>query len=388
MPRSLPPLLVALLVIYSLHQMLISVIAPLSVELGLTPAQLGLVFTVASVTIALSSPLWGLLLDATGPRPVLFAGLGLCVAGPAGFAVAVAFGIDETLTPDLAFVMVLLFRSFLFSLGLAALSVAALAVAGTSTHHERTTAIGLVGAMQGLASAIGPMAGGALALASLQVPLYLSPVIAVALALGVLIFFKPAEGPRDVVPSRPWELVPAFVAGFLMYLSFVLVQTVAVFLTADGERVEAGALDATLMASAIGLAVAQGMIVPLQKWPAVRLMRIGAPMALAGYAVIAVAPSQINSVFAVVAAGVGFAVTGFAARASLGVGTARQGLIAGLVTATGGMTFVVGPMLSALLYDMAPIAPVIAAGAAAAVATGVSLLPTISRGSMTVSGAN
>ncbi|WP_439659697.1 MFS transporter [Lentzea sp. HUAS TT2] len=385
MPRSLTPLLVALLVMYSLHQMLTTVIAPLSVEFGLTPTQLGLVFTVASVAIALSSPLWGLLLDAAGPRPVLFAGMGLCVAGPAGFAAAVAFGLDETLTSELAFVLVLLFRSLLFSLGLAALAVTALAVAGTSTERERTTTVGLVGAMQVLAAALGPMAGGALALASLQVPLYLAPVIAAGLALGVLATFKPAEVARDVVPSRPWELVPAFAAGFLMYLSFVLVQTVALFLSADGERVESGTLDATLLASAIGLVLAQGLIVPLQKWPAVRLLRIGAPIALAGYAVIAVVPSMISPVFVVVAVGVGFAVTGFAARASLGVGPARQGVIAGLVTATSGVTFVVGPVLSSLLYAVTPIAPVVAAAVAAAIAAGLAFVPS---GSPARSGTN
>ncbi|MDX3661157.1 MFS transporter [Streptomyces sp. ID05-26A] len=371
MPRSLTPLLVALLVIYSVHQMLSGVIAPVAGSLGLTTFQIGLVFTVASVTITVTSLVWGVLVDAAGPRPVLVAGLGLCVAGPAGFAAAVVFSSDETLTPGLAFAMVLVFRSFLFGAGLAALIVVALAVAGSSTQAGRTTAIGLVGATQGLAAGLGSVAGGAIAIASLQMPLYLAPVIAAVLAFGVLVAFKPVPaGPPEVVPFPPSQVVPAFGVGFLMHLSFGLVQVVALYLVADS-----GSLETALIASAIGFVLAQGVLVPVLKWPADRLMKVGAPVALAGYAVIAVAPALMSPVFFVVSAGVGLAVTGFAATASLGAGSARQGLVAGLVTATSGLTFIAAPMLSGLLYEVEPIAPVVAAGVAALLASALAFVP-------------
>ncbi|GGN09772.1 MFS transporter [Lentzea pudingi] len=374
MPRSLTPLLVALLVVYSLHEILTSAVAPVAGTLGLTTFQFGLVFTVASVTTTVSSLVWGVLVDAAGPRPVLVAGLGLCVAGPAGFAAAVAFGADETLTPGLAFAMVLVFRSFLFGAGLAALLVVALAVAGFSARGHRTTAVGLVGATQGLAAVLGSVVGGALAVASLHLPLYAAPVIAVVLAVAVLLTYKPsaAAEPPEVVPFEPSRLVPAFGIGFLLYLSFGLVQVVAVYLVADQE---AGSLGKTLFASGLGFFLAQGVLVPLLKWPADRLMRVGAPVALAGYAVIAAVPSLMSPAFFVVSAGVGLAVTGFAATASLGVGPARQGLVAGLVTATGGLTFFAGPMVSGLLYEVEPVAPVIAAGVAALVASALAFVP-------------
>lgn len=374
MPRSLTPLLVALLVVYSLHEVLTSAVGPVAGTLGLTTFQFGLVFTVASVTITVTSLVWGVLADAAGPRPVLLAGLGLCVAGPAGFAAAVAFGADETLTPALAFAMVLVFRSFLFGAGLAALLVVALAVAGLSARGHRTTAFGLVGATQGLAAVLGPVTGGALAVASLQLPLYLAPVVALVLAVGVLLTFKPsaAAEPPEVVPFQPARLVPAFGIGLLMHLSFGLVQVVAVYLVTDRE---ADSLGTTMFASGLGLVLAQGVLVPLLKWPADRLMRVGAPVALAGYAVIAGVPSLMSPAFFVVSAGVGLAVTGFAATASLGVGPARQGLVAGLVSATAGLAFIAGPMVGGLLHGVEPIAPVIAAGVAALVASAVAFIP-------------
>jgi DHA1 family tetracycline resistance protein-like MFS transporter len=380
-PRSLTPLLAALLVIYSLHQLLTSVAAPLAHELSLTVTQLGLVFTVASVATTLASPLWGLLLDAAGVRPVVVAGLALCVAGPAGFAAAVAFGLNETLTPDLAFAMVLVFRGLLFGAGLASVLVAALAVAGLSTHGvaDRTRAIGFVGAAQGLGVVLGPVVVGVLALASLWLPLYVAPVIALLVAVLVLVTVKPVERSQEPVQVRPLELVPAFGAGFLLYLSLAILQTVVVYLAAD--RGTSGALQGLLLASGIGLLLAQGLLVPLLRWSPARLLRIGSPVAVAGCALLAVAPSSglMSLAFLVVSLGIGLAITGFGATASLGAGSGRQGLMAGLVTATSGLTFIIGPMLSALLYDVEPIAPVIAAGLAAVLAAGLSLVPATQR---------
>ncbi|WP_434445751.1 MFS transporter [Lentzea sp. E54] len=377
MPRSLTPLLVALLVMYSVQQMLTPVIAPLSHDLALTTTQLGLVFTVAAVALTLASPLWGLLLDAAGPRPVLITGLGLSVLSLTGFAAAVTFGTDETLMPDVAFVVVLVFRSLLFGAGLAALPVAALAVAGTAAHTEtgRTTAVGLIGAAQGLATVIGPVVGGTLAVVSLSLPLHLAPAIAVLLTVVVLLVFKPAARSQEPVRSRTWELLPAFGVGLLTHLALGLVQVVAVFFAADRLDAAPGSVDGVLFAAGLGLVLAQGVLVPLLKWSPARLMRIGTPIALAGYALIAAVPALMTLAFLVVAVGAGFAITGFAAAASLGVGPRHQGLIAGLVTATSGVTFIVGPGLSTVLYDVDPLAPVIAAGVAAALAVVLSLLP-------------
>jgi MFS family permease len=375
----LTPLLAAVLVIYSLHDVLTSVVGPLAAELQLTATQLGLVFTVASAAVALASPLWGLLLDAAGVRPVLVAGLALCVAGPAGFAAVVAFGLDETLTPDLAFALVLVFRSVLFAVGLASVLVAALAVAGLSTHGvtDRTRAISFVGAAQGLGVVLGTVAAGVLSVASLWLPLYVAPVVALLGAVLVLVTFQPVERSPEPVQVRPLELLPAFGAGFLLYLSLSVLETVVLHLAADEVRDTSSSVPGLLFASGLGLLLAQAVFVPLLRWSPARLMRIGSPVALAGCVVLVVAPSSALMLlaFLVLSVGIGLAITGFGATASLGVGAGRQGLVAGLVTATGGLAFIIGPVLGALLYEVEPLAPVLAAGLAAVLAAGLSLLP-------------
>ncbi|GGU22898.1 MFS transporter [Lentzea flava] len=383
MRKSLAPLLITVLVMYSAQQLLTPILAPLSRELALTETQLGLVITIAAAALTVSSPLWGRALDTIGLRRVLLAGLALCTTGLAGFAVVSSLGLDETLTPGPTFTLMLVFRSLIFGAGLAALPVAALAVAGTATtdEAERTRAVGLVGAAQGLSIVIGPAAGGVLAVFSLLLPLYLAPAIAAVLALWVGIGVKPAavERPQQTVRSRPWELWPVFGVGFLMYLSLGLVQVIVGFLVADrlhlDSRATAGTVGVVLFVAGIGLVATQGALVPKLKWPAARLMRVGAPIALAGYGILTFASTTwlMAAAFLVTSVGLGLAVAGFAAAASLGVGREHQGSIAGLVNATTGLTFILGPLLSTALYEVEPVVPVIAAAVAAALAFVLSL---------------
>ncbi len=371
------PVLIALLAMSTAQQLLVPTLAPLVGELGLNVSQLGLMLTISSVAVVLTSPFWGWLLDVIGLRSVLLAGAGLCVLGLAGFAAAVTFGQDETLTSDQAFTFVLAFRSVLLGAGLAVLPIAALAVAGVVREEERTKAFGLVGAAQGLAALVGPPVGGVLTAVSLMLPLYLAPALALLVLVFVIVAVKPVERPQENMPPQPLELLRAFAFGLLMWLSFGLSQVIITLLAKDQLEVSTSSLAASGMTAvaALGLVVTQGAVVPLLKWPAARLMRTGAPIALAGYAVLAVAPSfwLMATAYLVVAFGLGLAVTGFAAAASLGVGPRHQGLVAGLVHATYGLTFLAGPMLSSLLYDVEPVAPVIAAGVAAALACVLSL---------------
>ncbi|WP_394617944.1 MFS transporter [Lentzea sp. JNUCC 0626] len=380
MPRTLTPVLIAVLLMYLVQQQLASVVGPLAVSFGLPTGQIGLLFSVASVATAVASPLWGLLVDAAGARVVLIAGLALCVAGPAGFAAVVSLGLTESLSTDFAFLLVLFFRGVVFGIGIAAVLVAALAVAGLTTAGvgDRTRAIGFVGAAQGLGVLVGPIIAGALAAGSMTWPVYLAPVLALVAAAVVLVMVKPpVPVVHEPVRVQPVELLPAFGAGLFLYLSFAIAEVVVVFLAADRERIESGAIGGVMLAAGLGLVLAQGVLVPLLKWTPDRLLKIGAPVAVAGYALLATAPSAgvLTLALLVVSLGVGLGVTGFTATASLGVGPQRQGLVAGLVTLASGLTFVVGPMLTGVLYEVEPNAPALVAGAAALIATGLAFVP-------------
>lgn len=61
-------------------------------------------------------------------------------------------------------------------------------------------------------------------------------------------------------------------------------------------------------------------------------------------------------------------------RPTLLVGPEQQGAVAGMITATTGATFIVGPVLGAALYQLAPVAPVIAGAVACTAATALAYL--------------
>jgi len=61
--------------------------------------------------------------------------------------------------------------------------------------------------------------------------------------------------------------------------------------------------------------------------------------------------------FAVASLGFGFLRPGFTAGASLAVGAAEQGVVAGRVAAVNGYTFVLGPSIGIFLYDQSHALP-------------------------------
>lgn len=385
MRRTMTPLLVAVLVVFSAQQLLTPILAPLSRELRLTETQLGLVITVAAVALTVASPLWGRALDRLGLRTVLLTGLGLSTVGLAGFAAVSLAGLGslgDGTTPTVTFLLMLLTRSVLFGAGIAAVPVAALAAAGTTTttEAERTRAVGLVGAAQGVSLVLGPAAGGGLAAVSLLLPLYVAPVITAALLVWVFVTVSrvpaaTAAGPRTR-GVRFWDsrILPLLGIGFLLYLSLGLVQVIIGFLVADRFELDAqataGAVSISLVAAGVVLVLAQGVLVPRLGWNPRRLLRTGTPITVVAFALLAVAPQLWVVVvsFAVLALGLGLALPGYTAAPTLVVGSEQQGSVAGLINATTGVTFVVGPTLGGALYQLDPVAPVIAAAVAAVLA--------------------
>ncbi|MGP4102369.1 MFS transporter [Nonomuraea sp. KM90] len=382
MRKALIPLLIAVLVVYSAQQLLTPVLAPLSRELTLTETQLGLVITVAATALTIASPLWGHALQKLGLRLVLLLGLGLTTAGLTGFAIVAAVGLDGTMPTPMVFALMLATRSIVFGAGVAALPVAALAVAGTATttEAERTRATGLVGAAQGVSMVLGPAGGGALAVVSLTLPLYLAPVLCLLLSLWVLAAVRPPAAKAPSGPGgprlRPWDarLWPLLAIGFFLYLSLGLVQVIIGFLVADrlhlGPQETAGAVGIALFTAGLILVAVQGGAVPALGWPVLRLLRAGIPIAVAAFALLAVADSLwlISVSFGLLALGLGLASPGFTAAPTLVAEPAQQGSISGLVNATIGATFIVGPLLGTALYEISPAIPILTALGAVATA--------------------
>ncbi|GAB2955147.1 MFS transporter [Nonomuraea fastidiosa] len=390
MRKALIPLLLTVLVVFSAQQLLTPVLAPLSRELHLTETQLGLVVTAAATALTVASPLWGLALRRLGLRLVLLCGLGLATAGMTGFGVVAALGLDGRLSSPLLFGLLLVTRSLVFGAGLAALPVATLAVAAasTSTQDERTRATGLIGAAQGLSLVLGPAGGGALAVVSLMLPVYLAPVVCLLLTVWVLATVRPPAAAQDPPPERPpaklrpWNarMWPLLAIGFCLYLSLGLVQVIVGFLVSDrlhlGPQETAGAVGVTLVAAGLILVAVQGALIPVLRWPVLRLMRVGAPITAVAFALLAAANTLwlIVASFVVLGLGLGLAAPGFTAAPTLVAEPGQHASVAGLINATIGATFIVGPLLGTALYEVASVLPILTAFAAALTALALSWL--------------
>lgn len=381
----LPVLVTAVLVVATAQQLLIPVIAPLARQVGLAEVSVGFVMTCAALVYAVTSPLWGRAVDRVGHRRVLVGGLVLALAGLAGFAVVSDLALGRQLRGDPAIVsLMVLTRSVLFGAGMGAVPVAAMSwvAANTATTSERVAGLSRIGAVQGLAMALGPAIGGLLAVLGLLAPVWLAPALVVLVLLGVLVALprRPraapavdgtgaAVTPLPRVALRPWDarLWPVMVVGFGIFLSLGLTVVPLGFLVQDRlgvtgtEAVRAAAVVSSC--AGIAMVVVQGLVVPRLGWAPWRLLRTGVPVAGLAVLGLVVADTQVTmcAAMAGVAAGVGLAAPGYTSSPTLLVGPDEQGSVAGLVQMVTGATFVLGPLSGSALYAVAPELPFVAA---------------------------
>lgn len=383
--RGLGFALAAVLVTFSAQQLLTPLLAPLARELGLSEFQLGLVVTIAAAALTVMSPVWGRAVDTIGPRAVLLSGVGLAALGLAGFAAAVEWGLGGENRAGWTFAGLLLTRSLLFGAGIAAAPVVGVALAASSTTDEasRTKSVSMVGAAQGLSFVLGPAAGGALATVSVLLPLWTSPSVLAILFVVLLVAWKPAplaalvapvaKVPRAKLSPFDRRLLPILAVGFVVYLGLSMMIVIG-FLIADrlgldSERT-AGAVGVAFFATGVVLVLTQGVVVPRLGWHVLRLLRVGMPIALVGFLVIALA-GQLWSItvgMALLAGGVGLTIPAYTTAATLVARPHEQGAVSGLVSANIGLTFMVGPIVGTGLYEFVPIAPLLVGAALSALA--------------------
>jgi DHA1 family tetracycline resistance protein-like MFS transporter len=172
-----------------------------------------------------------------------------------------------------------------------------------------------------------------------------------------------------------------------MYLALGFIQIIIGFLVQDRLDVaddRAGLLTGlALLVAGAGVVVSQAVIVPRSGWGPGTLLRVGASTAAVGFLLLAPAVSSVPLTavllyvgVGVVALGMGTATPGFTAGASLQVTPDEQGGVAGLVTASMGLTMVIAPTAGTLLYELGGSVPVIAGAVVTAlVAVGAMVSP-------------
>ena len=213
------------------NSMLIPVFPRMEQEMGLTQFQVGLLITAFSVPAGLLIPFTGALSDYVGrkvviaPALVLY-GLGGLVAGTA------ALLLDHPYTAILA-------GRIIQGLGAGGTYQIALALTGDLfTSEERTKAVGMLEAANGLGKVTSPILGSLFALIAWFAPFFAYGALAIPVALLVWWVVKEPEGARSRKPfkeyvrglaavfrRKAWSLAACYLAGMAgLFLLFGLLS--------------------------------------------------------------------------------------------------------------------------------------------------------------------
>jgi hypothetical protein len=155
-------------------------------------------------------------------------------------------------------------------------------------------------------------------------------------------------------------------AGTVTWLAIATAQLCLGFYFQDQlglSNVQAGPLLAMAL-TLVGLALFGTQLVQLRllRWQPERLVIVGALAWIGGLGLMLLTAHLASFLlaYAMFGVGAGLLLPGFMAGASLRASAERQGAVAGLSAATQGVGFIVAPVASTALYELAPAYPVMA----------------------------
>jgi DHA1 family multidrug resistance protein-like MFS transporter len=227
--RNLFILVFALLVVMLGFGMVIPVFPFLIDKLGANGSTLGILVATAALTEFLFGPIWGSISDRVGRRPILMIGM-------FGYALAMfAFGIATKIW------MLLVFRALSGILSSATITTTMAYIGDSTSEKQRGGGMGIIGAVGGAGTVIGPGIGGLLASGSLTTPFFVSALLALLSLLLVALLLpeslpveaRAAQGQKIklIRISELWNALTGPI-GLLLFIAFL-----ATFGTSNFESV-------------------------------------------------------------------------------------------------------------------------------------------------------
>jgi MFS family permease len=366
-------LLVSLVSVGMGFTVLFPVLAPLGREMGLSEIQITCIIAASSLTVFLTSPVWGRVSDRWGRKQVMLVGLFGFTAGTVLFNSVLYAGLSGAMTGWLLFGALVASRMTHAGMMSATMPAANAYMADITDAGNRTKGMGAAGAANNLGSILGPAVAG-LAVISLLMPLWV--MAGVALLNGLFVWRFLPEPPKHPVSTRPKRMkytdrriLPFVVVGVLMFTGMALVQQTMGFRFQDALGLSAGETARTfgfaMMLSAASSLIAQGIVVQRLTLPPFSLLRLAMPLLIVAFTIMAIADSQLwlSIAMMILGFGMGLAGPGFMAGASLAVSREEQGAVAGVAGSCGPLGFTLGPLIGGMLYQIDPALPyAVAAG--------------------------
>lgn len=395
---------------YTAQNMLNVSIAPLSRALELPEWIVGAAVSLAAAAVTALSQFWGRRSIAWGRRRVILLALFLALTAGTLFSAAVWARAAGSIGAFLAAGAIMAARGPFFGAAVAAIPPTGQALVAEVTPDEASRVRGtsaFSGAIN-LSVMVGSLVSSALGAWWIFGPVHATPIF-VLIALAIALIWLPRDGasvrprrrlPRlsaeDTTPEKAtpassiegaetasaattdgelpprvrWtdrRIAPWIASVFGIYFANGVVQITMGFLVQDRGGLEpAPAVSITalmLLANAAGAMLMQLIVVPRMGWGPRALLRAGMTLALIALTCLTLAPTLWAVAASTFAMGVasGMASPGYSAGASLAVSAREQGGIAGIINATGAITWIVAPVSATALYGWLPLSPFLVA---------------------------
>ena len=332
---------------------------------GVGGTELGWLMSTYSLMQLIFAPIWGVLSDRHGRKPIL-------AVGVLGYAITLLmFGLAQS------FVMLFVARSLSGILSSATMPTAMAYIGDNTPQGEKSKGMGQLGAMVGLGVILGPLLGGLLSTDSLSLPFLIGSALAF-IALLLVIFLLPESRPASLrtkegtpsneLPAEPRTRVLDIYlrtllspAGILLLLVFIMsfgmtnFQGMIGLYVVDKFAFNTKQVGTVWMVMGFIMIIAQGFLVgPLtKKLGDLTLIRIGLLGGAIGFVLVALAVDYTTTLLALGFFILSLALIGPALNSYLsGFAGENQGTVMGMNSAANSLGRVVGPLWGGYLYDL------------------------------------
>jgi DHA1 family multidrug resistance protein-like MFS transporter len=351
-------------------------IMPFYIEhFGAGGTELGWLMSTYSLMQLICAPIWGILSDRYGRKPILSIGI-------LGYAVTLfMFGLANT------FVMLFIARSLSGILSSATMPTAMAYIGDNTPQKEKSKGMGQLGAMVGVGVILGPLMGGLLSTDSLSLPFFVGSGLAF-LALLLVIFLLPESKPASLStgelvppneqnptyqpvstnpePTRPrtrdiYLRVLLSPVGILLLLIFIMsfgmtnFQGMIGLYVVDKFAFNTKQVGTVWMVMGLMLILVQGGLTgPLsKKFGELTLIRLGLFGGAIGFVLVALAINYTTTLLALAIFIFALALIGPALNSHISnLAEEHQGAVMGLNSAATSLGRVVGPLWGGTIYDI------------------------------------
>jgi DHA1 family multidrug resistance protein-like MFS transporter len=349
--KALPILFAVMFLVMAGFGIIIPVLPFYAEEIGASPAQLGLLMAVYSLTQLIVAPMWGRISDRIGRKPVIMIGI---------LGLAISFFLTALSTELWMLFAARILGGFLSS---ANMPTAMAYVADITTSENRGKGMGVIGAATGLGFVFGPAIGGVLSKISLSMPFYIAAALSFITFFLVLILLReslPKEKRNQEQKQKTsiWQELNGsqsilFYLQLFITLSLAGLEATFAYFAAVRAGLDTVQLGYTFMIMGLASAIVQGGLIGrlIKKHGEGSVIMIGIIISAVGFGLILLTNSFITAALYLTIFGIGNGVIRPSISSLLTKNTTSgHGSKTGLLSSFDSLGRIIGPPVGGWLY--------------------------------------